>query len=88
MLNAKAFANAATIVTAIFYVICLAISYAAPDFVFSISESWLHSINLESLRASGGVSLQTTILGLISISALTWVTTYGTIWLYNTLAKK
>ena len=46
MLNAKAFAHAATIVTAVFYAICAAFSYVAPDFVAGIGNSWIHSLNL------------------------------------------
>lgn len=88
MLNAKAFAHAATIVTAIFYVVCLAFSYVAPDLVREIGNSWMHSINLEGIKSTRGVSIETGILGLISISAVTWVTTYVAIELYNRFAKK
>lgn len=88
MLNAKAFAHAATLVTAVFYLVCLLISYVASDLVFSIAESWLHSISLESLKVATTISLGTAVLGLISISLLTWITTYATIWLYNYFAKR
>ncbi|MBI2022643.1 hypothetical protein HYS97_02255 [Candidatus Daviesbacteria bacterium] len=88
MLNSKAFANAVTLVTAVFYVICLAISVAAPEFLFGIGRSWMHSINLEAIKATTTPSFQTSIWGLITISAVTWVTTFATIELYNRLAKK
>lgn len=88
MLNAKAFAHAATAVTAVFYIACLLLSSFAPDLIFAISKSWMHSINIESLRTTATISLETVLLGLISISVLTWITTYATIWLYNKWAKK
>lgn len=88
MLNAKAFAHAATVVTTVFYLACWLVSVTAPDLIFAIAKSWFHSINIESLQASIPMPLETVILGLITISALTWMTTYATIWLYNQWAKK
>lgn len=88
MLNSKAFANAVTLVTVVFYIICLAISLAAPELLFSIASSWMHSINLEPLKAVSAPSFQSSIWGLVTISAVTWVTTYATIEVYNRFAKK
>ncbi len=88
MLNAKAFANAVTAVAAIFYIACWLLSLLAPDLIFSISQSWLHTINLEGLKTTAAMSFGTAILGLISLSLLAWVTTYVTIWLYNKWAGK
>lgn len=83
MLNAKAFANAVTVVTAVFYILCLLVSYVAPDLLFGVAESWVHSLNLESLKAETVISMGSAIWGLITISAVTWATTYITIALYN-----
>lgn len=88
MLNAKAFANAVTAVMAVFYIVCWLISTMAPDFVFAISQSWFHSISLESLKSSTPMSFGPALMGIVTLSALTWVTTYATIWLYNQWAKK
>lgn len=88
MLNAKAFSNAVTLVTAVFYIACWALSTLAPDLIFNIATSWTHSLNLESLKATTTMSLGSVIFGLITISVLTWVTTYAIIWLYNLWAKK
>lgn len=87
MLNAKAFANAATVVMAVFYVICAGLSYFAPDLIFSIGRSWMHTVNLESVKATFNPDLGTLILGIISLSVVTWITTYITIALYNKWAK-
>lgn len=87
MLNAKAFANAVTAVTAVFYIICAALSYIAPDLIFSIAKSWMHTINIESVRVPFNPDLATLLWGLISMSVITWVTTYAAIALYNKWAK-
>ncbi|MBI2600075.1 hypothetical protein HYW43_04140 [Candidatus Daviesbacteria bacterium] len=87
MLNAKAFAHAATVVIAVFYVACVALSLLAPDVLFGIGRSWMHSINLESVKAVNPPDLGSIFLGFITISGLTWITTFITIWLYNRWAK-
>lgn len=88
MLNAKAFAHAATLVTAAFYIVCWLISALDPNFVFEIAKSWFHSVSLEILKSAKPMSLESGFIGLVTISVLTWVTTYATIWLYNKWAKK
>ena len=85
MLNAKAFANAATAVTAFFYVVCLLVSYVAPDFVRSVASSWMHSISLEGFKTNTGLDLVSAVWGLVTISVITWATSYAVIWLYNKL---
>lgn len=87
MLNVKAFANAATVVTVVFYIACALLSYIAPDIIFSFANSWVHTLNLEAVRMSVQINFGTLIYGLISISVLAWVTTYATIALYNKWAK-
>ncbi|MEK7168553.1 MAG: DUF5676 family membrane protein [Patescibacteria group bacterium] len=88
MLNAKAFANATMIVAAVFYLICLLLSYVVPDLLFSIINSWIHSLNIESLQAEQTIFLTSAALGFFSITLFTWVTTYATIILYNSFYNK
>ncbi len=83
MLNSMAFANAATVVTAVFYLVFILFSYLAPDLAFGVSKSWLHSMNLHSLKAESLIPIEKAVLGLVSLCLLTWVTVYATIWLYN-----
>ncbi len=83
MLNATALANAITAVTAVFYLVCLALSTAAPDVLFGVANAWAHSINLEAIETTERTAVGTAIIGLVTISALAWVTTYATVWLYN-----
>ncbi len=88
MLNAKAFANATAAVMAIWVVACASLAYIAPDLLFTIAQSWTHTMNLEVLRA-GSIppNLGTLLLGLVTATGLTWVTTYGAIGLYNRWSK-
>lgn len=83
MLNAKAFAHAATAVTVVFYVICAALSYVAPDFVVGLAKSWVHTMNVDLVKANFVPDFATLVYGIITISVVTWVTTYALIALYN-----
>ncbi len=87
MLNSKAFANAATAVTAVFYLICALLSYVAPDFVIGLAKSWVHTMNIELAKVNFVPDLASLIYGLVTISVITWVTTYVLIELYNKWAK-
>jgi len=87
MLKSKSFANSATLVIAVFYVACALISYIAPDLLVSIANSWIHSLSLESLKATGPMSISALSMGLITISLLTWLTTYLFAEVYNRFAK-
>lgn len=87
MLDAKAFANAASAVMTVWVVVCALLSYVAPDLLFSVAQSWMHTINLESVKATFSPNLGLILWGLVSAVGLTWITTYGTITLYNKWAK-
>jgi len=87
MLDAKAFANAATVVMAVWVVGCALLSYIVPDLLFNIAQSWMHTVNLESVKATFSPNIGTLLLGLVSATGLTWITTYATITLYNRLTR-
>lgn len=87
MLNAKAFANAASAVMTVWVIFCAVLSYAAPDLLFVVAQSWTHNMNLDAVRAPFNPNIGSLLLGLATASGLTWVTTYGTIWLYNRWSK-
>ena len=88
MLNSKAFANAAATVMATWVVTCALLSYLAPDLLFAVAQSWMHTINLNLVKATFSPNLGSIILGFVSAVVLTWVTTYATIELYNRFTKK
>lgn len=88
MFKSASFANAATIVTAVFYIICAILSYAVPDLLINIANSWVHSLSLTTLKATQPMALSSLIFGLVTISVVTWVTMYSFVELYNYLARK
>ena len=88
MLNAKAFANAAAAVMAVWVVICALLSYLIPDLLFAVAKSWMHTINLETVKTAFNPDLGSLILGLVTATILTWVFIYSVIEIYNRLAKK
>lgn len=88
MLNAKAFANAAAIVMAIWVVVCVLLSYLMPDLLFAVAQSWMHTINLEGVKTAFTPDLGSLILGLVTAIGLTWVFIYSVIEIYNRLTKK
>lgn len=87
MLNAKAFANAASVVMAVFYIACVVLSYISPDLLFSLAQSWIHTLNLEAARTTFTPNLGSMLIGFVTAVGLTWITTFGTISLYNKWAK-
>ncbi|MBI3109807.1 hypothetical protein HYZ06_02080 [Candidatus Daviesbacteria bacterium] len=87
MLNAKAFANAASAVMAVWVVACAALSFIAPELLFSVAQSWMHTVNLETVKATFSPDLGGLLMGFVSAVGLTWITTYAIISLYNKWAK-
>lgn len=85
-LNASAFANASTISVMGLYVICRLAFLLFPDIVMAVANSWFHGIDLTKI-ASLNLSLGSFILGLVSISALTWITGYVFVRIYNLFIK-
>lgn len=88
MLNAKAFANALTVVMVAVFIICRVAAWLVPDFLFKVGQSWFHTMQLESNPMSNTFFLGTFVLGLISATVVTWVMGYTTIILYNKWAAK
>ncbi|MDO8487377.1 MAG: DUF5676 family membrane protein [Candidatus Curtissbacteria bacterium] len=88
MLNAKAFANAAATVMAVWVLACALLSFLAPDLLFTVAQSWMHTINLESVKTTLNPNLGFLLWGLITATGLTWLTTYSFAKLYNRFTKK
>lgn len=88
MLNAKAFANATSVVVAIWVIGCSLLAYIAPDLLFTVAQSWSHFMNLQAIRSTFAPNLGTLLFGFATAVGLTWITTYATISLYNKWVKK
>ena len=87
MLNAKAFANASTVVSLGLYFVCRVVSFVAPDFLFSIARSWFHTFSVDSLKGTTPLELGTFLFGGICLAVLVWLTSYAAIALYHRWAK-
>lgn len=87
MLKPVPFANAATIVMVAVYVICRLLVGIMPTGMFSLMQTWVHTVNLEGLQMMGSFSFGSFVWGLIVMAAVVWVVVYTTIALYNRLAQ-
>ena len=87
MLKPIALANASTIVALGIYVVCRALSLIAPDFLFSVAQSWFHTFSTESVMTVIPLNIGSFIFGAVTLSILVWVTIYSGATLYNKLAK-
>ena len=88
MLNAKALANAAAAVMALWVIGCAVLAYLAPDLLFLVSQSWTHTINLQALRSELSPDPGSLVFGFVTAVGLTWITAYAVIVLYNRWARK
>ena len=88
MLQPTAFAHATTIVMAAIYVICRIFVGIMPDTMFSLMQTWVHTVNFESLKMTGTLPMGSFIWGLVVLTILTWLITFATISLYNSFVGK
>lgn len=83
MIKSNILAHAAATVAGAGYIICRLISAVAPNVLFSIGQSWFHTVNLESVRVTSSMPTGMFILGLVSSIAVTWIAAYAIAELYN-----
>lgn len=86
MLKSIPFANAIAIVSTIFFVVCAALTYLFPGLTGIFVESWFHNFGLSAVKPIQ-LSLNSFVLGLVSFSLVSWITTYIAVEIYNKLAK-
>lgn len=87
MVKPTILANTLTTVGLGLYVVCRLLTLIVPDFVFNVAQSWFHTWNMESIRATASFDLGTFLIGAITFGALVWVTTYASAALYNQWSK-
>lgn len=88
MLKSVPLANAAATIMAIWVVGCALLSFVAPNLLFTLAQSWMHTINLNVVKTTFNPNLGSILLGFVSATILTWLTTYAFAQLYNQLAQK
>lgn len=87
MVKPIALANASTVVVLGIYVVCRVVSLIAPNFLFSVAQSWFHTFSTESVRSVTLMDIGTFIFGAVTLSVLVWAAAYAGAVLYNKLAK-
>ena len=87
MIHTKILANSVAAVVGVGYVLCRLIAGIAPNFLFTIGQSWFHTINLGSTPAVTSMSFSMFVLGLVSSVIVGWVAAYATAELYNRWEK-
>jgi hypothetical protein len=87
MIKPIVLANALAAVVGAGYVLCRFIAAVAPQFLFNVGQSWLHTVNLEPLRTTGSMSTGMFVLGLVTSMVVSWVVAYATAELYKLWAR-
>jgi uncharacterized protein DUF5676 len=87
MIKPIVLANAVAVVVGTGYILCRFIAAVAPQFLFNVGQSWLHTVNLEPLRTSGSMSTGMFVVGLVTIMVVSWVVAYTTAELYKLWAR-
>ena len=83
MIRSTALATAVGMVVAVGYVLCRLIVGVAPEFLFNVGQNWVHTLNLEPLRAARPMSLPTFVLGFVTSVVVSWVAAWLTGQLYE-----
>ena len=87
MLKPIALANASTIVATGLYVFCRVVSLVAPDFLYSVAQSWFHTFSTESVISVTPMNIGEFVFGGVTLAVLVWITFYSAAVLYNKLPK-
>jgi hypothetical protein len=83
-----ALANAAAIVGAIAYAICVALAVLTPGLYLAVFQSWAHGIGVATLQAGAPpLGVGSLISGLVTFVIAVWLATAAIAALYNRLAR-
>ena len=69
------------------YILCRLVAAIASDFLFSVGQSWLHTVNLAPLRTTSPMPAGMFVLGLVTSVVVSWVGAYTTAELYRRWAS-
>ena len=87
MLQPLPFANAATVVSLVLYVICRALTLLAPDLVFAIGRSLFHTLNVDAMKATTAFDLGSFVIGAVTLAIVVWVSAYALAAIYNRFSQ-
>jgi hypothetical protein len=83
MIKPIVLANAVATVVGAGYIVCRLVAAIAADFLFSVGQSWLHTVNLAPLRTTSPMPVGMFILGLVTSVVVSWVAAYASAELYR-----
>ena len=83
MIRPTAFANAITTMMVVLYLTCATLSILFPNFLVGLAQSWVHTLNIEIIKATTPMTFGSFMYGLLSAAILTWVVTYATTGVYR-----
>jgi len=86
-LDTKALANAFALITGIVYAVCAGLVAIAPDFFLSITNSWVHGLDLTKIQ-SVNITAGSFFGGFLSIVIFAWLAAYIFGAIYNSLVKR
>lgn len=81
-------AHTLAIVTAVFYLICVVLIRSMPGVYFPMMRSWIHGIDFPQSMMRSSLPAGVWIYGLITMTAVAWVTGYAFGAVYNALGGK
>lgn len=81
-----AFANAAAVVSIVWYFGCAILFTLAPDLSTRISQSWFHFIDLTKISGAT-TNTSSLVLGVVSLAIVAWLTAYAFAWVYNKITR-
>lgn len=87
MIKPVVLANALATVVGAGYILCRLVAAIAPEFLFSVGQSWLHTVNLAPLRTASPAPAGMFVLGLVTSVVVSWVAAYATAELYRRWAS-
>ncbi len=86
--NPIATANAFTVVVDGISIVCTILALAAPDILRSITQSWMHRLDLSAVWIGTPPDLASIIWGLVTLTIGAWLSGYAFALVYNYFAKK
>jgi len=87
MIKSIVLANALATVVGAGYILCRLVAAVAPEFLFNVGQSWLHTVNLAPLRTTSPMPTGMFVFGLVTSVVVSWILTYATAELYERWAS-
>jgi hypothetical protein len=75
MLKVVPLANALALIAAVFYVACAVVAALSPGLYAQIARTWVHGMDVSTMFPAGTtIDLGASLLGLVTFTAVAWLT--------------